>query len=349
MAERTAGRRLSEIAKAVGGELRGEDRVAMRPVPADSEDPQGITFATNEEFLKTALSSGVMAVLVPKECPDVSKPVVAVENPREAFGIVLSLFTRAAELAKGIHETVIIEPGAVVDKKASVGPYTVIAEGAIVEGGARIFPNCFVGPRCRVGRGTTLHPNVVLLQDVEIQNDCLVHSGAVLGSDGFGFVWDGEKRVKVPHAGQVIINDSVEIGANTTIDRASCGETVVGEGVKLDNQVQLAHGVVVGPHSVIAAQSGVSGSTQVGARAMVGGQVGFGDHLKIADDTAFGGASVVLKSIEEPGPYAGNPVAPLKQSLRQQAGIARLPELLKRVKKLEQELSALKDQNGESE
>jgi UDP-3-O-[3-hydroxymyristoyl] glucosamine N-acyltransferase len=188
-------------------------------------------------------------------------------------------------------------------------------------------------------------PHAVLYQDVVLGERCVVHSGAVLGADGFGFVWDGDKQHKVPQIGGVVVGDDVEFGANTCVDRATCGETLVGRGTKLDNLVQVAHNVSIGEHTVIAAQVGIGGSSSIGSRDTIGGDVAVSDHVSIADGVVVGGRSGVFQDIAEPGEYAGFPPLPVVSAMRVMALQTRLPELFRRLKQLEGEVEALR-RNG---
>ncbi len=251
------------------------------------------------------------------------------------------MFARVHAIPKGLHKWSMTE-GAEVSPEAAVGACAYISEGAVIEAGAQIFPLAFIGPGCRVGKCSLVLPGAVLLQDVEVGDFCIIHAGAVVGSDGFGFVWDGDKQVKVPHAGSARLGDHVEVGANATIDRAPSGETVIGDGTKIDNLVQIAHGVKIGDHSVVAAQAGISGSTKIGDRVTIGGQVGMVHHVEVASDSSFGGGTVITRSVKEGGEYAGIPAKPIWQEVRIRAALPKVPDLLKRVKALEDELETLK-------
>jgi UDP-3-O-[3-hydroxymyristoyl] glucosamine N-acyltransferase len=251
---------LSELASVLGVGLEGDgSRRVVRPVPAGTADPEGVTFADSDKYLAKALSAPIGAVIVRPgaETGDVPKLVTA--QPRLAFGALLGLAQRRWPVQPGVHPTAVVADGANVAKDASVGPYCVVSEGAEVAAGAVLRAFVFVGPGCRVGARSVLEPHSVLLQDVKIGADCRVLPGSVLGADGFGFAWDGERHAKVPQAGGVVVGDRVEIGANACVDRATCGETEIAEGVKLDNMVQVAHNVKIGRHTVVASQTGFSG------------------------------------------------------------------------------------------
>lgn len=335
---------LSEIAEIVGGELCGPgDLVVRRPVPAGYNDPEGIAFAETPNYLTAAEQSTVAAVIVPLSQTECKKPHIRCRNPREAFGRILALHWRDLPIETGIHPTAIVHPESKVHPSASIGAYTFIARGCAIGEDVKIHPFCYVGEGCQVDRGARLYPHVVLYQNVHIGERAVIHSGAVIGGDGFGYFWDGQKQRKVPQVGSVRIEEDVEIGALTAVDRATAGETVIRHGTKIDNLVQIAHNVEIGSHTVIAAQTGISGSSTIGSRVTLGGQVGVGDHVIIRDDVRVGGQSGVTKNILEPGEYWGTPASEFREQARLIAMIRKLPELYGRLKSLEQELEKLKE------
>lgn len=344
MAEQQRQLTLGELAKTLGGELRGPaDLVVGRPVPAGVQDPSGITFAASEKYIRQVLESPSGSVIVPLECPPIPVPAIAVSNPRAAFGHVLAMFERRLSAPAGIHPTAVVDPSATVDPSASVGAYCVVEAEAVIAAGAQVLAHSFVGPRTVVGEHTILMPRTTLYQDVEVGKRCIIHSGAVVGADGFGFVFDGEKQAKVPQVGRVLIEDDVEVGANTCIDRATCGDTVVGRGVKLDNLVQIAHNCRVGAHTVMASQVGVSGSVVIGERCVLGGQVGIADHAELGDEVMMAGQSGANGRLEK-GQYVGSPAIDARIGFRSIAVFRRLPELQAQVRELARR--AAKDENG---
>ncbi len=336
-------RTLSELAALVSGSVSGDGSLAIeRLVPAGSDDPFGLTFADTDAYLQTCLASTVGAVIGRRGSDVGGKPAILVDAPRVAFAKLLALYARPLALAPGIHATAVVSPSAFVDSNARIGAYAIVEEGAVIGGGCQVFPFCYVGQNCRVGDGTVLFPHSVLYQDVTIGRGCVVHAGAVVGADGFGFFWDSVRQVKVPQIGGVVIGDDVEIGANSCLDRATCGDTLIGGGVKVDNLVQVGHNVVVGDHSILASHTCIGGSTNVGSRVSFGGNVAVADHVNIVDDAAFGGCSAVFQDIDEPGRYLGLPPVPVAAAMRQFALQKRLPELFKRLKSLEDEVKRLK-------
>lgn len=330
---------LGEISRLLGGKLDGPaDFVIRRPITADTPDPHGIAFAESPKFVERAQAGGVGAILVRNDAEKVGMPSVRVENPRSAFALLLAWSQMPLPLGKGIHATAVVDPGARVDGSASVGPYAVIEKGAVLGPGVKVYPFCYVGEGCVISEGCVLYPHAVLYRDVALGPRSVVHSGAVIGADGFGYVWDGKRRVKVPQAGCVQIGADAEIGANSTIDRATAGETTIGDGTKIDNLVQIAHNVNIGRDGAIAALSGIAGSAKIGDRVMMGGSVMVRDHTCVGDDVALGGRTQVDQDIVGPGEYWGTPFLPMREAIRSHILLKRLPELFSRLKELERRL-----------
>lgn len=333
---------LEALAPLLGATLDGPgDVVVRRPGPADTEDDAALTFADRDEFLETAEVSGAAAVIIRQDARAIAKPALRVAHPRAAFGRFLAMVARPLPLASGIHPTAVVDPTATIDPSASIGAYAVIERGASIGPKAKIYPFVFVGENCRVGEGAIVFPQAVLYQDVNLGARCIVHSGAILGADGFGYAWDGTRHQKIPQVGQVILEDDVEIGANATVDRATMAATRIGFGSKVDNLVQVGHNVQIGQHTVIAGLVGLSGSTKVGSNCVLAGQVGTSQGVSITNGVTLGGRSGVTKDITVSGDYWGTPAIPFRQELRVLATQRSLPEVLKRLKELEQRLEAL--------
>lgn len=336
MATEVSGWTLGELAQIFGGEVEGPaDLRVVRPVPADSEDSEGLAFAESETYLAQAAAGGAGAVLAPKGSPSTGKPTIFVDRPREAFGRFLAMCARPLPLNSGIHPTAIVDPGATVAESAQIGPYVVIERGAVVGERVRVYAHSYVGENCRIGEKSVLYPRVVLYQDVTVGARVVLHSGVVLGADGFGFIWDGTRQVKIPQVGGVVLGDDVEVGANTTIDRAMSGATTIGNDTKLDNLIQVGHNTSIGSHTVIAGMTGVSGSCRIGDRVTIAGQVAIPDHIKIGDDIVLAGRAAVMNDLSEKGSYFGMPARPLSEAMRNLMLYTKLPELFRRVKKLE--------------
>jgi UDP-3-O-[3-hydroxymyristoyl] glucosamine N-acyltransferase len=262
--------------------------------------------------------------------------VLISRDPYETYARIAGVLHPPASFPPGIHEAATVSGSATVSDSAHVAARAVIGDGAIVAEGACIGPGAVVGPRCRVGESTRLHANVTLVEDVRIGKRCIIHPGAVIGCDGFGNARSDTGWVKVPQIGGVEIGDDVEIGANTTIDRGSIEDTIIGNGVRLDNLIQIAHNVRIGEHTAMAAQSGVSGSTVIGKRCMFAGQSGLVGHITICDDVVIGGATMVSKDIREPGFYSASfPAEKDREWKRKVARFRRLDHLAQRVASLE--------------
>lgn len=337
-------RTLSDIAAIVGGEMHGDGATPVdRLVPAGSDDPRGLAFAESDAYLARCLASRVGSVIAKRGSRTDGKPAILVEAPRAAFFLALAEFSRPLALPAGVHPTAVVSARADVHPSARIGAYCVIEDGVKIGQDCRVFPFCYVGEGCQVGDQCVLFPHAVLYQDVVLGQGCIVHAGAVVGADGFGFYWNGNEQAKIPQVGGVMLGSDVEVGANSTIDRATCGETRVGDGVKIDNSVQVGHNVVIGAHTVLASHTCIGGSSEIGSRVMFGGNAAVADHVRVADGAAFGGCSGVFQDVEEPGQYLGLPPVPIKTAMRQMALQKRLPELFQRLKALESEVERLRN------
>ena len=318
-------RTAQEIAEYVGGELRGDSTIVLDSIASlKNAGPADLSYADERFHTEVAQSRAGCVIVRSGEFP--SKTIIVVRNPKLAFA------RAAARLLSETTEDLGIHPSATVAPNAGVGEWVKIGAGAVIEAGVSIGDNtiieagCYVGKNTRIGDHCTVYPRVVIYKDVEIGNRVTIHAGAVIGADGFGFVNDGAAQVKFPQIGKVIIEDDVEIGANTCIDRGSLETTIVRRGVKLDNLIQIAHNVEIGEHTVIAAQTGISGSSTLGAQCVIGGQVGIGEHARLDDSTIIGGQGGVLNGKHVRGGEVlwGTPVRPLKEFLLQQAHLGRL-------------------------
>jgi UDP-3-O-[3-hydroxymyristoyl] glucosamine N-acyltransferase len=275
--------------------------------------------------------------VVPVDLALPGKTLLRAASPKAAFARAAAILAPAVTIAEGIHPTACVSATAQVGAGAAIGPYAVVEEQARIGAGTQIGAHCVIGRNSWVGESCRLHPRVTLYPGVRLGDRVEIHSGAVLGSDGFGYAFDGERYWKFPQIGLLEIGDDVEIGANTTIDRGSLDDTRIARGVKIDNLVQVAHNVQVGEHTVIAAQTGVSGSSVIGHHVVIGGQVGIADHCRL-EDGAIAGAQAGIptgKTIRAGEPVWGTPARPLSRFKEQYAWFARLPELAERIKKLE--------------
>jgi UDP-3-O-[3-hydroxymyristoyl] glucosamine N-acyltransferase len=300
-----------------------------------------ISFLANpkyEAFLYTTAASIVIIGAQQQLKEKIKATLIRVPDAYAAFATLLTKYQELkAQQIEGIQSPSFIAPSAKIGTNHFIAAFAYINEGATLGDHVKIFPNVVIGENVKIGNHVTIHPGVVVYADCVIGNHVTIHSGSIIGSDGFGFApkEDGSYQ-KVPQLGNVVIEDDVEIGANTTIDRATIGSTFIRKGVKLDNQIQIAHNVEIGSNSVIAAQTGVSGSTKIGKNVMAGGQVGFSGHIAIADGIKIAGKTGVTKSFLTANmTLTGYPAAEQKQSLRSQVYVKNLPELEKRVQELE--------------
>lgn len=335
--------KLSELAQLVGGELVGNGNLKITGI-ASLEDagPGDITFAADEKHLPLAKQSKAAAVIVPKDAEDIGKPVVRVVNSRLAFAILLEKFAPKLHIEKGIHPTAVIAESAEVGDGCSVGAHVYIGENARIGRNVTLYPGVFIGEGAVIGDNTLIYPNVVIREFVQVGKNVIIQPGAVLGGDGFGFVNVNGRQRKVPQIGTVIIEDDVEIGANVTIDRATCGKTVVGRGTKIDNLVQLGHNVVIGQDCLIVAMAGVAGSSTIGNRVTLAGQSGVAGHISVGDGTTVAAQALVAGNIPAGQFVSGYPARPHWESMRVVAAQNKVPDLIKRVKALEKELEGLK-------
>jgi UDP-3-O-[3-hydroxymyristoyl] glucosamine N-acyltransferase len=333
---------LQELAEALGAVLDGDPSITVSGVaPLETAGPEHVAFVNDARFRAAAETSRAGAFVAAGEAEGLPRAVLKVPAPRLALATLLRLFHPSVPTAAGVHPTAVVSPGAVVHPTASVGPFVVIEDRAVVGPQACLFPFVYVGAGAEVGEQSVLHPHVVLYEGARVRGRVVVHAGVVIGADGFGYAFDGSAHRKIPQVGGVVIEDDVEIGANTTVDRATVGTTVVAHGTKVDNLVQIGHNVEVGPHSIVAAQAGIAGSSKLGRHTILAGQVGIADHVSIGDGVVLGAQSGVPGDISEAGTYLGAPALPASTARRILAAQRRLPELLRRVRDLERRLAQL--------
>jgi UDP-3-O-[3-hydroxymyristoyl] glucosamine N-acyltransferase len=331
----------AEIAKLVGGEVIGDAALALKGfAPADRAQPGEITFAENERYFALAEQSTASAIIVDGPFTSAKKTLIRVPQARVAFAKVLQLFFPEPTLPPGIHPTAVIPKSARVDTTAHIGPYCVLGEQVRIGARSVLQGGNHVGAQSQLGDDVNLFPNVTVYPRTQIGHRVRVHSGSVIGSDGFGYVQDKGAHLKVPQIGNVIIQDDVEIGANVAIDRGALGPTIVGKGTKIDNLVQIAHNVTTGEHCIIVSQAGVAGSTKLGKYVILGGQVGLAGHLKIGNGVTVGAQSGVMNDIPDGETWLWTPAQPDRQAKRQMIAMQQLPELIRRVKGLEKRLGA---------
>ncbi len=338
-------RTASELAELCGAALEGDGAlVLVGPASLEDATADEVSFVDGPRYLPLLETTRAGCVVVGPDV-ELSRPgptLLRCEDPGRAFSRVIAEFRPSAEtLAPGRHPSAVVADGAELADDVRVGAGAVVGPGCVLAEGVRVHAGVVVGRDCQVGARTELRPGVVLYERTQLGADCLVHAGAVLGSDGFGFDHDGTRWEKIPQCGHVLVEDEVEIGANVTIDRGRFGATRICRGAKIDNLVHVAHNVVVGPQALLVAQVGVAGSSRVGAGAILAGQVGVSGHLTIGDGARVGGASKVFQDLEGGVEYWGYPPLEKRRQIRSVREFARLPELARRVRELERRLEHL--------
>ena len=333
---------LAELATALGATLEGDPRRVVTGVaPLDSAGPDHVSFLTHARYQDAAKVSRAGAFVAGVNVAGLPAPVLRVRAPQQALVDLLNLFHPPAAIVPGVHRTAVVAADAHVDPTASVGAHAVIEARARIGPRVRVSPLVYVGAGVEIGEDSSVGPHVALLDGVRLGRRVVVHPGAVLGADGFGFAFDGAQHRKIPQTGGVLVEDDVEIGANTTIDRATFGDTIVRRGTKIDNLVQIGHNVEVGEHSVLVAQVGVSGSSRLGRGVVLAGQVGVADHVTIGDGALVGAQAGVPSDLEAGGKFLGSPARPMLDAKRIMVAETRLPDLLRRVRTLERALAKL--------
>jgi UDP-3-O-[3-hydroxymyristoyl] glucosamine N-acyltransferase len=333
---------LGELAALLGGELRGPPDLVIRGLaPIDQATPEDITFIAHPRFARLGETSQAGAVIVSQEWAALDKPLIVVEHPYLAYARVAALFARARPGWTGVSDQAYLGADVTLGRDAAIAPLVFLSDGVTLGDRVTLMPGCYVGPETVIGDDTYLAPNVTILERCRVGARVLIHSGAVIGADGFGFIPTPEGQMKIPQLGTVVIEDDVEIGANVTIDRGALGETRIGRGVKIDNLVQVAHNVELGEHTVVASQAGIAGSTKIGRWVALGGQVGLVGHIKVGDRTQIGAQAGVTNSVPADQVLLGTPAWPLKETHRIWASWHTLPELYRRVRKMEQQLAQL--------
>lgn len=345
---------LSEIGTIVRGDIEGDGSAGIERLAKIEEAGAGdITFLANPKYTKYLLSTKASAVLIAraveyKELRERKSPItlVRVDDPYAAFAKLIEVFhPPAAALVSGIHPTAVVPKSAVIGNDAAIGAHVVLGERCRIGDGAVLWHGVVAGDDVEIGEHSVIYANVTIREQCKVGKRVIVHSGTVIGSDGFGFAPkpDGTYE-KIQQRGVVVIEDDVEIGANCAIDRATIGETRIKRGAKLDNLIQVAHNVIIGENTVIAAQTGISGSTKIGNGCVIAGQVGFVGHIEIADRTTIAAQSGVHKSVKEPGKtFFGYPALEHPERLRIEAALRQLPEMLNTIRQMQKELETIKE------
>lgn len=336
----------AELAALLGGKVEGDPDVLITGAATlEDAQPGQVSFLGNLKYLPQLKSTRASAVLInPGTERPRSRNYILVPNPSLAFARLVELVAvPPPRSSPGIHPSAVIDSSAQIDPTASVGPLCVVMANARIGGHSVIGAQCTIGHDAIIGEHCKLYPQVVIRERVHIGNRVILHSGVVIGADGFGFEPGAKGLQKIPQVGSVQIDDDVEIGANTTIDRGRLGNTHIRRGVKIDNLVQVAHNVVIDEDTAIAAQTGISGSTKIGKRVMIGGQVGFSGHTSVGDGAMVAAQSGVHTDIPAGEQYFGYPAQPAAKARRAYANVQRIPYLQKRIKELEEELKGLKN------
>ncbi len=336
--------KIKEIAEFLAGEFSGDGEVEILRVAAlDKASENEISFVERAESFQ---SSNAVCLLVPENFDAEFSSVIKVKNPKLAFAKIAEKLHPFNWRTNNIHETAIVASDILEFRAYFVGAFVTIGENCIAGEGAQILDGARIGNDVLIGKRSIIHSNVVIYDNVEIGSDCEIHAGAVIGGDGFGFVRDGANGyIKFPQIGTVVIEDNVEIGANSCVDRGALGETRIGEGTKIDNLVQIAHNVRIGKRVVIAAQTGISGSTVIEDDCVIGGQVGMGDHAKVLSGAIIGSQGGVLPGkIVRAGVWWGTPVQPLDEYKRQNAHVKGLARLKEEIKELKKQISEIKEE-----
>ena len=331
-----------ELAEQFGAPFEGNGDLEITGVAdISSAGPAEVAFAAGKKGIEAAGSSSAGCLLVTGDFPNPQgRTLLRVPDPRGAFARVIGIFHPPKKVEPGVHPTAVVAGSAEIGADVAIGPHSVVGEGARIGNGSVIGAGCTLGGGVALGNRCHLHDRVTLYDDVRVGHRTIIHSGAVIGADGFGFVLSGDHYEKFPQVGRVDIGDDVEIGANCCIDRAALGVTSIGDGVKLDNMVHIAHNCRIGKHVVVAAQTGFSGGVEVGDYAVIGGQVGIGDKARIESKAVLGsGCGVLTSKVIRSGQVVwGTPARPLKEHLVQLANLSRLPKLREEVAKLKHRL-----------
>jgi UDP-3-O-[3-hydroxymyristoyl] glucosamine N-acyltransferase len=335
-------RRLRDIADRLGGRLVGDGETPIANIAGIKEAKSGeITFLTQPSFVRYLKECQASAIILDEaSAAETSGPAnrVVVKNSGLAYIEAARMFAGTRPIQPGVSALAHVSSEATVSPEACVMPFVHIGRGSIIEKGVVIYPSTYIGEDVTIGEESVIYPNVSVYDTVTLGKRVIVHAGAVLGSDGFAYIWDGSGHRKIPQIGSLLIEDDAEIGANTTIDRASLGMTVIGKGAKIDNLVQIAHNVSIGENSIIVAQVGVAGSATIGRNVLLAGQAGVRDHVTVGNNVRAGGQTGITKDVPDNSDIMGTPHLSIREWLRLQGYLKRLPELFARCAKIEKTL-----------
>lgn len=337
--------KLKDAADFVGGVVIGDPNIEVSNIAKIEEAKEGdITFLYLKAYEKYLSTTKASAVLISPEFKKTRTDIsyIEVKNPNVALHKFVITFLKPKFIIEGIDPSSSIDPSVKIGKNVGIGKNVVVSAGCTIGDNSMIYHNTVLMEKVMVGENCLIYPNVTIRENCILGNNVIIHSNTVVGSDGFGYIPNAKGEYeKVPQIGNVILEDDVELGSNVSIDRAAFGSTLIKKGVKIDNLVQVAHNVVIGDHTAIAAQAGISGSTKIGKHCMIAGQAGFVGHIEVADQVIVGAQSGVSKSIEKSGKYRGSPAQDMAQQLRLEAQIRNIPSLTEKIKKLEEKIASL--------
>ena len=322
--------RLEQLAEQVGGEVAGDPDTPIRRLrPFETAGPGDLTLAARKRYEERIPESGASAVIVSRTVPFHNRPLLRVDNPKLAFARLLQYIRQTPFVPIGVSPGATVGRDCSIPERVSIHPHVYVGDGVTLGEEVTLHSGVHVGNGCSIGPGSVLHPNVTLYDGIRIGARVILHSGAVIGADGFGYVFDGERQVKIPQRGTVVIEDDVEIGANSCVDRATFGQTTIGRGVKLDDHVQIGHNCTIGENTVMVGQVGVSGSVTVGRNCILAGHSGVVDHVRIGDGVKVLAKTMVTKDIPDGMTVSGQPARDHRTTVKIQALTRRLPQLMK--------------------
>jgi UDP-3-O-[3-hydroxymyristoyl] glucosamine N-acyltransferase len=336
------------IAEFTKGEIVGNPDEVISDISRIEEGRKGsLAFLANPKYEKYLYTTEASVVLINRDFQingNIGCTLIRVENAYDAFTSLLELYTKSMPAKKGIEQPSFVDPSAKIGEDVYIGAFSYIGAGVVIGKNVKIHPQCYVGDFTQINDNTIINPGVSIYHGCYIGYDCIIHSGVVIGGDGFGFVQQPDQQYrKIPQVGNVVIEDQVEIGANVTIDRATIGSTIIRKGVKFDNLIQIGHNVEIGENTVIVSQAGIAGSTKVGRNCMIGGQAGLAGHLKIGDNVKIGAQSGVSNNLKDGEAVLGSPALDASKQIKAMIVYKSLPEMNKKIAELEKELKALKD------
>ncbi|WP_133139920.1 UDP-3-O-(3-hydroxymyristoyl)glucosamine N-acyltransferase [Legionella genomosp. 1] len=343
---------LSELAQKLNGTVLGDMTIPISQLsPIDNIIPGALVFAEGKDNLYLAEQSEAAAVLVNRQTSSASKTLLQVDNPLKAFIELIHLFYPAPRLQASIHSSAVIDKTAVIGKDVVIGPFVVVGAGSVIGDRSILKSHVHVGQSVKIGTDTVIHPQVTIYDHSVVGNRVSIHASTVIGSDGFGYTFTDGEHLKIPHVGNVIIEDDVEIGANSVVDRATLGSTVVGKGSKIDNLVQVAHSVKLGKNNILCAFTGIAGSTISGNNVIFAANVGVSDHVRIDDGVILAARAGVppRKHLKQGNIYLGNPARPKDKAIEQELSVTRIPIMRKNLKALSEKVNALDERLNQYE